>query len=127
MPREHGGETDTYNTSPFPVYYSTRKVRHICVIDPNSFFSNITQGVDLTGPKKRNARLRLYSFMMADFSEEQKIQVTAKIVQDMLSYAVDYLRSNNRYSLPAAIFSFLLLHYHIPSLLRTYRHFPLLP
>jgi hypothetical protein len=58
--------------------------------------------VDLTGPKKRNARLRLYGFMMADFSEEQKIQVTAKIVQDMLSYAVDYLRSNNRYPLSAA-------------------------
>ena len=35
--------------------------------------------------------------MMSDFTEEQKIQVTAKIVQDMLSYAVDYLRTTNRY------------------------------
>ena len=51
------------------------------------------------GPKKRNARLRLYAFMMSGFSEEQKIQSTAKIVQDVLSHAVDYFAAKNRYLL----------------------------
>jgi hypothetical protein len=49
------------------------------------------------GPKKRNARLRLYAFMMSGFSEEQKIQSTAKIVQDLLAHAVDYFAAKNRY------------------------------
>ena len=52
--------------------------------------------MDLLGPKRRNARLRLYGFMMTDFTEEQKIQVTARIVQDMLAYAVDYLPTTHR-------------------------------
>ena len=48
------------------------------------------------GPKRRNARLRLYGFMMEDFTEEQKIQVAARIVQDLLAYAVDYLAGKPR-------------------------------
>ena len=44
--------------------------------------------------------------MMSDFTEEQKIQVTAKIVQDMLSYAVDYLRTSNRYCFVSVSLSF---------------------
>ena len=48
------------------------------------------------GPKRRNARLRLYGFMMEDFTEEQKIQVAARIVQDLLAYAVDYLSGKPR-------------------------------
>ena len=107
---EHGGKTHMYNTTLFSIIlFHTKNTAYPWNW---SFFILkyfvIPQGVDLTGPKKRNARLRLYGFMMADFSEEQKIQVTAKIVQDMLSYAVDYFRSNNRYSLPAAIFYYLL-------------------
>ena len=107
MPREYGGKTHVYNTTPFSVIlFHTKNTAYPW--NWSLFFILkyllIPQGVDLTGPKKRNARLRLYGFMMADFSEEQKIQVTAKIVQDMLSYAVDYLRSNNRYSLPSNAF-----------------------
>lgn len=118
MPREYGGKTHVYNTTPFSVIlFHTKNTAYPW--NWSLFFILkyllIPQGVDLTGPKKRNARLRLYGFMMADFSEEQKIQVTAKIVQDMLSYAVDYLRSNNRYSLPAAIFSLWLLSYLLSS------------
>jgi hypothetical protein len=109
MPREHGGKTHINNTLPFSsIIFHTKNSTYLCKLISFFTYFGIPQGVDLTGPKKRNARLRLYGFMMADFSEEQKIQVTAKIVQDMLSYAVDYLRSNNRYLLPAASFCYLL-------------------
>jgi hypothetical protein len=54
------------------------------------------EGVDLKGPRRRNRRLRLYAFLMEDLTEEQKIHVTAKLVQDVLSYAVDYLGRKGR-------------------------------
>ena len=46
-------------------------------------------GVNLSGISKKKSRFLLYSFMADGFSEEQKIHVTAKIVDDILSYAID--------------------------------------
>lgn len=42
------------------------------------------------GPRERARRLRLYGVMMESFSDEQRIHVTAKLVQDVLSYAIDH-------------------------------------
>lgn len=42
------------------------------------------------GPRERARRLRLYGVMMESFTDEQRIHVTAKLVQDVLSYAVDH-------------------------------------
>lgn len=46
-------------------------------------------GVDLHGAQSKKARFMLYSFMAEGFTEEQKIHVTAKIVDDILGYAID--------------------------------------
>lgn len=47
------------------------------------------EGVDLEGRNRRSARLKLYAMMMEDFSEEQKIAVSAKLVQDIVGHFVD--------------------------------------
>jgi hypothetical protein len=47
------------------------------------------EGIQLSGANRRNARFKLYNFLMEDFTEEQKIHVTAKLVDDVLSYAID--------------------------------------
>jgi hypothetical protein len=47
------------------------------------------EGVRLSGPDKKKARFQLYSFMAEDFTEEHKIHVTAKIIDDILSYTID--------------------------------------
>lgn len=47
-------------------------------------------GVQLKGAGCRSKRIKLYEFMMEDLVEEQRIQVTAKLVQDILSNALDY-------------------------------------
>ena len=46
-------------------------------------------GVDMQGTHRRTRRLRLYAFLMETFSEEQKIAATARIGQDILSYALE--------------------------------------
>ena len=54
-------------------------------------------GIDLGGSSRRAHRMRVYEFMMEDVTEEQKIQITANIVQDIFSYALDFpvsLQSN---------------------------------
>lgn len=54
------------------------------------------EGVNLNGAARRKHRFALYSFMAAGFTEERKIHVTAKIVDDILSYAID----SNAFSQP---------------------------
>lgn len=51
------------------------------------------EGVDMEGAHRRSRRLKLYAMMMEDFTEEQKIAVTAKLVQDILAHAVDVLHA----------------------------------
>lgn len=46
-------------------------------------------GVELQGAQSKKARFLLYSFMAEGFTEEQKIHVTAKIVDDILGYSID--------------------------------------
>ena len=46
-------------------------------------------GVDMQGSHRRTRRLRLYAFLMETFTEEQKIAATARIGQDILSYALE--------------------------------------
>ena len=52
------------------------------------------EGVDLEGRNHRSARLRLYAMMMEDFTEEQKIAVSAKLVQDIVGHFVDAASSH---------------------------------
>ena len=47
-------------------------------------------GIDLSGSSKKNHRLQIYQFMMEDITEEDKIQITANISQDILAYALDF-------------------------------------
>lgn len=51
-------------------------------------------GVNLAGSEReqRARRMRLFEIMLETFSEEQRIQVTAKLVQDVLAYAVDHVQ-----------------------------------
>jgi condensin-2 complex subunit D3 len=51
-------------------------------------------GVNLAGGEReqRARRMRLFEIMLETFSEEQRIQVTAKLVQDVLAYAVDHVQ-----------------------------------
>jgi hypothetical protein len=51
------------------------------------------EGVDMEGANRRSRRLKLYAMMMEDFTEEQKIAVTAKLVQDILAHAVDVIHA----------------------------------
>ena len=53
------------------------------------------EGVSLDGAARRARRLRLYAMMMEELTEEQKVSVTAKLVQDILSYAVDIVHSRD--------------------------------
>jgi hypothetical protein len=46
-------------------------------------------GVKLFGSAKRSQRLRLYNYMLESLSEEQRIHVTASLVDDVLSHAID--------------------------------------
>lgn len=46
-------------------------------------------GIDLDGIQYKHKRAKIYEFMLEDISEEQKIQITANLSQDILSYAVD--------------------------------------
>ena len=46
-------------------------------------------GVDMQGSHRRTRRLRLYAFLMETFTEGQKIAATARIGQDILSYALE--------------------------------------
>lgn len=46
-------------------------------------------GVNLQGSRHRKKRMQLYNYMMESFTDEQKIHVTAKLVDDILSFAVD--------------------------------------
>lgn len=48
------------------------------------------RGVDLSGPSNRSRRMQVYEFIMDGMSEEDKIQTTAKLVHDILAYAVDH-------------------------------------
>lgn len=48
------------------------------------------RGVDLLGGGNRNRRIAVYEFIMEGMSEEDKIQTTAKLVQDILAYGVDH-------------------------------------
>jgi hypothetical protein len=46
-------------------------------------------GVNICGSANKSKRMRIYAFMMETFSEEQKIQTTAKLVHEILSHALD--------------------------------------
>ena len=46
-----------------------------------------------SGAGNRNRRLRLYAFMLEGISDEMKIQITAKLVQEVLSHALDFSQS----------------------------------
>jgi hypothetical protein len=47
-------------------------------------------GIDLSGSYKKNQRMQIYNFMMEDITEEDKIQITANLSQDILAYALDF-------------------------------------
>jgi hypothetical protein len=51
------------------------------------------EGIELGGSSKRQQRMRVYEFMMEDITEEQKIQITANIVQDIFSHVLDFPHS----------------------------------
>lgn len=46
-------------------------------------------GINLEGVQNRSRRQQIYEYILEDITEEQKIQITAKIVQDILSYILD--------------------------------------
>lgn len=46
-------------------------------------------GVNVSGNSNRGKRMRVYAFMMETFTEEQKIQTTAKLVHEILAQALD--------------------------------------
>ena len=61
-------------------------------------------GVQLGGEENRSKRFRIYSFMMETFTEEQKIQATAKLVHEILSHAIERgtnVTSNNLSARPS--------------------------
>jgi hypothetical protein len=47
-------------------------------------------GIDLSGSYKKSQRMQIYQFMMEDITEEEKIQITANLSQDILAYALDF-------------------------------------
>jgi condensin-2 complex subunit D3 len=47
-------------------------------------------GIDLSGSNKKTQRMMIYQFMMEDITEEEKIQITANLSQDILAYALDF-------------------------------------
>lgn len=49
-------------------------------------------GLTLDGhtEKSQNYRYRIYTFLLHTLTEEQKIHVTARLVQDVLSYSIDH-------------------------------------
>lgn len=51
------------------------------------------EGIELGGSSRRHQRMRVYDFMMEDITEEQKIQITANIVQDIFSHVLDFPHS----------------------------------
>jgi hypothetical protein len=56
--------------------------------------------------RSRARRRRIYEFIMEGMTEEEKIQTTAKFVQDILSFSVDnpaLLRKNSRPGVPSAL------------------------
>ena len=53
------------------------------------------EGVNLEGSSNISKRFFVYNMMMEDLTDEQKLTISAKLVQDILSNAVDYLHSNN--------------------------------
>ena len=51
------------------------------------------EGVNLEGNTNLSKRFYIYNMMMEDLSDEQKLTISAKLVQDILSNAVDSLHS----------------------------------
>ena len=47
-------------------------------------------GIDLSGSHRKGQRMQIYEFMMEDITEEEKIQITANLSQDILAYPLDF-------------------------------------
>jgi hypothetical protein len=47
-------------------------------------------GIDLHGSRGEGKRMRIYEFMLEDATEEEKIQITSNIAQDIFTYALDF-------------------------------------
>jgi hypothetical protein len=47
-------------------------------------------GIDLHGSKGKEKRMRIYEFMLEEATEEEKIQITSNISQDIFTYALDF-------------------------------------
>jgi len=72
------------------VHHPSYVSKAACGSDGSSALVTV-DGVNLAGrdASKRATRLSLYDFMMESFTEEQRIQVTTKLVQEVLAFAVD--------------------------------------